>query len=103
MVSDEEVESCVKRTHHRPNDHYDREERAPFPYSPRLELHAGRHPVGCRPCWSPSGSVSVLSPTVSGPHVLVIRSSVWPAPPASPPSPGANEEIGPRWVSLLGC
>ena len=76
MVSNGEVEICLKRTRHRQDDHYDRAGRAFFPYSPGLELHVGRHPVGCQPCWSPSGSVSVRSPAASGPHVLLIRSSV---------------------------
>ena len=76
MVSDEEVESCLKRTRHQPDDHYGQVGRALFPYSPGLGLHAGRHHVGCRTCWSPSGSVSVRSPVVSGSHVHAIRPSV---------------------------
>ena len=54
-------------------------------------------------CWTLSGFIGGRSPVVNGPHVLVIRLSVGPAPPVSPPSPGASGGTGPRWVGLLGC
>ena len=54
--------------------------------------------MGCRACWSLGGSVSLRSPVVSDLHVHVIRPFVWPAPPASPPSPGASGETDLRWV-----
>ena len=103
MVSDGEAKSCLKRTRHQSYDHYGQAGRALFPYSLGLGLHSGRHLGGCQACWTPSGSVSVHSPIVSGMQVLVIRPSVWPAPPASPPSPGANEETDLRWAGLQGC
>ena len=99
-MSDGETESCLKRTRHQPYGHYGRAGRGLFPYSLGLGLHSGRHLEGCRACWTPSGSVSVRSPIVSGLHVLVIRPSVWPAPLASPSSPGASEETDLRWVGL---
>ena len=92
VVSDREVESCLKITHHQPNDYYDPVGRVLFPYLSGLGVHVGRHLMGFRACWSLSGSVSVHSPVVSGSHVHVIRPSVWPAPPASPPSPGTSGE-----------
>ena len=95
MVSDGEVESCPKRARHQPNDHYGRVGRALSLYSPGLGAHSGRHLWGPRACWTPSGFVSGLSPTVNGLHVLVIRPSVGPAPPVSPPFPSANGGIGP--------
>ena len=98
MVSDGEVESCLKRTHHQPDDHYGRVGQALFPYSPSLGLHVGWHLMGFQACWSPSGSVSVRSPIVSGSRVHVIRPSVWPAPPTSPPSLVASGESDLRWV-----
>ena len=76
MVSDREVESCLKRTHHQPDEHYGRVGQDLFPYSPRLRLHVGRHLVGFQAYWSPIGSVSVRSPIVSGSLVHVIRPSV---------------------------
>ena len=97
------MENCLKRTRPQPYGHYDRVGRARFPYSLGLRLHSGPHLGGCRACWTPSGSVSVRSPIVSGLHVLVIRPFVWPAPPALPPSPDANEETDLRWVGLQGC
>ena len=98
VVSDEEVERCLKRTRHQPDDHYGRVGLALFPYFPRLGVHVGRHLVGFRPCWSPSRSVSVRSPVANGSHVHIIRPSVWLAPLASPPSPDASGETDPRWV-----
>ena len=98
MVSDEVVESCLKKTHHQPNDYYGRVGRALCPYFPRLGVHVGRHLMGFRPCWSPSGFVIVHSPIASGSHVHIIRQSVWPAPLASPPSPDASGETDIRWV-----
>ena len=89
------MESCPKRTLHQQGDHYGRVGRALFPYSLGLRVHSRRHLGGYGACWTPSGSVSGRSPVVSGSHVLVIRPFVWPAPPASPPSPGASEETGP--------
>ena len=103
MVSNGEAERCPKRTRHQPGDHYGQAGRALFPYSPGLRVHSGRHLGGYRACWTLSGSLRGRSPVVSGPYVLVIRPFVWPAPPASPPSPSTNEETGPRWVDLLGC
>ena len=76
MVSDGEVESCLKRISHQSDDHYGRVGQALFPYLPGLGVHVRRHLVGSRPYWSPSGSVSVRSPVVSGLHVHVIRPSV---------------------------
>ena len=57
--------------------------------------------MGFRPCWFPSGSVSVHSPVVSGSHAHVIWPSVWLAPLASPPSPDASGETDLRWVAGL--
>ena len=102
-MNDREVESCPTRACRQPGDHYGRAERALSLYSSGLGAHSGRHPEGFRACWNPIGTVSCRSPTANGPHVLVIRPSVWPAPPVSPPSPGANGEAGPRWLGLLGC
>ena len=98
MVSDGEVESCLKRTPHLPDDHYGQVGRALCPYFPGLGVQVGQHLMGFRPCWFPNGSVSVRSPVVSGSHVHVIRPSVWPAPLASPPSPDASGETDLRWV-----
>ena len=103
MVSEGEVDNCLKKTRHQPDDHYGWAGQAFFPYSLGLGLHAGRHLVGCLAYWSPSGSVSIRSPIISGTHVLVIWPSVWPSPPASPPSLGASGETNLRWVGLLGC
>ena len=103
MVSDREVESYLKRTRHQLDDHYGRAGRALFPYSPELRLHAGWHHVGCRACWSPSGSVIIRSPIVSGSHVHAIRPSVYPTPLASPSFLGTSGETDLRWVGLLGC
>ena len=91
-----EVERCPKRAHRQPDDRYGRAGRALSLYSPGLGAHSGRHLGDSRACWTLSGSVSGHSPAVKGPHVLVIRPSVGPALPVSPPSPGANEETGPR-------
>ena len=76
MVSDGEMESCLKRTRHLPEDHYDQVERALCPYFPVLGVKVGQHLVGFRLGWFPSGSVSVRSPIVSGSLVHVIRPSV---------------------------
>ena len=100
MVSDGEVESCPKRARHQLDDHYGR---ALFLYSPGLRAHSGRHLGGSRACWTLSGFVGGRSLTVNGPHVLVIRPSVEPAPLVSPPSPGAIGGTGSRRVGLLGC
>ena len=92
MLRDGEVESCLKRTRHQSDDHYGRVGRALFPYLPGLRVQVRRHLVVFWPYWSPSGSISVRSPVVSGSHVHVIRPSVWPAPFALPPSPDASGE-----------
>ena len=97
------MESCPKRTRHQPDDHYGQVGRALSLYSLGLGAHSGRHLWGSRACWTLSGFVSGNSPAVNGPYVLVIRPSVGPAPPVSPPFPGASGGIGPRWVDLLGC
>ena len=96
MVSDREVESCLKRAHHPPDDHYGRVGGALSLYSPGLGAHFGRHLGGCRACWTLSGFVGDHFPAANGPPVLVILPSVEPAPPALPPSPGASRGIGPR-------
>ena len=103
MVSDGEVESCPKRARHQPDDHYDRVERALFLYLPRLGAHSRQHLWGSRACWTLSGFVSGRSPTINGPYILVIRPSVEPTSPVSPPFPNASGGTGPRWVDLLGC
>ena len=103
MVSDREVESCPKRARHQPDDHYGRVGWALSLYSPGLGAHSGRHLWGSRACWTLSGFVSGCSPIVNGLHVLVIRPSVEPALPVSPPFPGASRGTGPQWVDLLGC
>ena len=103
MVSDGEVESCPKRAHHQPDDHYGQAGRALSLYSPGLGAHSRRNLGGSRACWTLRGFIGGFSPVVNGPHVLIIRPSVGPAPPVSPPSPGASGVTGPRWVGLLGC
>ena len=103
MVSDGEVESCPKRARHQLDDHYGRVGRTLSLYSLGLKAHSGQHLWGSRACWTLSGFVSGRSPTVNGPHVLVIRSFVEPAPPVWPPFPGASGGTGPRWVDFLGC
>ena len=103
MVNDGGVESYPKRTRHLLVDHYGQVGRALSPYFSRSRVHVGQLLVGFRPCWFSSGSVRVRSPAVSGLRAHVIQPSVWPAPFASPPSPDASEEIGLRWVGLLGC
>ena len=103
MVSDGEVESCPKRARRQPDDHYGRVGRALSFYSPGLEAHSGRSLGGSRACWILSGFIGGRSPVVNGPPVLIIRPSVEPAPPVSPPSPGSSGGTSPRWVGLLGC
>ena len=103
MVSDGEVESCPKRDRHQPDHHYGWAGRALSLYSPGLGAHSRRHIRGSRAFWTLSGFVGGRSPVVNGPHVLVIRPSVRPAPLVSPSSPGASGGTGPRWVGLLGC
>ena len=103
VVSDGEVEICLKRPHHQPDDHYDWVGGALSLYSPRLGAHSGRHLGGSRACWTLSGFVGGHFPAANGPPVLVIRPSVGHAPPTSPPSPSASRGTGPRWVGLLGC
>ena len=76
MVSDGEVESYPKRIRHQLGDHYGREGRALFHYSPGLRVHSGRHLGGYQASWTPSESVSDHSPAVNGLHVLIIWSSV---------------------------
>ena len=99
MVSDGEVESCLKRTRYLSDDHYGQVGRAFYPYFPGLGVQVGQHLVGFQPCWFPGGSVGIRSPIVSGSYVQAIRPSVLPAPLASPPSPDASGEIDLRWVS----
>ena len=103
MVNDGGVESYLKITHHLSVDHYGQVDRALCPYFSGLGVHVGQLLVVFRPCWSPSGSVSVRSPTVRGLHAHVIRPFVWLAPLASPPSPDASRETDLRWVGSLGC
>ena len=103
VVNNGRVESYLKITHHLPVDHYGQVERALCPYLSGLGVHVGQLLLGFRPCWSPSGSISVRSPTVSSLHAHVIRPSVWLAPLASPPFPDAIVEIEIRWVGSLGC
>ena len=103
MVNDEGVESYLKITRHLLVDHYGQVGWALCPYLSGLGLHVGQLLVGFRPCWSPSGFVSVRSPAVSGSHAHVIRSSIWFASLASPPSPDASGETDLRWVGSLGC
>ena len=103
MVSDGEMESCPKRALHQPNDHYGQVGRALSLYSPGLGAHSRRHLWGSRASWTLSGFVSSRSPAVNGPHVLVIRPSIGPAPPVSLPFSSANGGTGPQWVDLLGC
>ena len=103
VVSDGEVESCLKRACHQPDDFYGRVRGALSFYLPRLGAHYGRRLGGSRACWTLNGLVGGHSPAVKGPPVLVTRPSVGLAPPASPPSPGASGGTGPRWVGLLGC
>ena len=103
MVSNGEVESYPKRARHQPDDHYGWAGRALSLYSPGLGAHSGRHLGGSRACWTLSEFIGGRSLAVNGPHVLVIRPSVGPAPPVLPPSPGANGGTGPRWVGLLDC
>ena len=102
MVGDGEVESCPKRARHQPDDHYGRVGGALSLYSPGLGAHSGRHLRGSRACWTLSGFIGGCFPTANGQLVLVIRPSVGPAPPASPPSLGASGGTGSRWVGLLG-
>ena len=93
MVRDGEVESCLKRTRHPPNDHCGQVGRALCPYLLVLGVQVRQHYMGFRPCLFPSGSVGVCSPVVSGSHAHVIRPSIWPAPPSLPPSPDVGGEI----------
>ena len=102
MVSDGKVESCLKRVRRQPDDHYGWVGQALSLYSPELGAHSGRHLWGSRACWTLSGFVSDRSPTINGPHVLVVRPSVGHAPPVSSPFPSASGGTGPRWVDLLG-
>ena len=97
------MESYLKRTRQLSVDHYGQVERDLCPYFSGLGVHVGRILVGFRPCWSPSGSVSVRSPTVRGSHAHVIRPSVSLAPLASPSSPDTNGETDLRWVGSLDC
>ena len=103
MVSDGEVESCLKRARHQPDDHYGWVVGAISLYSPGLGAHFGRHLGGSRACWTLSGFVGGHFPTANDPLVLVIRPFVGPAPLASSPSPGASGGTSPQWVGLLGC
>ena len=103
MVSDGEVKSCPKRARRQPDDQYGRVGRVLSLYSPGLGAHSGRHLWGSRACWTLSGFVSSCSPAVNGPHVLIVRPSVGPAPPVSSPFPSTSGGTGPRCVDLLGC
>ena len=103
VVSDVEVESCPKRARHQPDDHYGRVGGALSLYSPGLGAHSGRHLGGPRACWTLRGFVGGRFPAANGLPILIIRPSVGPAPPASPPFPSAGGGIGPRWVGLMGC
>ena len=96
MANDGGVESYRKITRHLPVDHYSQVGQALFPYSSGLGVHVEQLLMGFRPYWSASGSVSVCSPTISGLYAHVIRSSVWPALLASPPSPDASGETDPQ-------
>ena len=92
------MESCLKKTRHLPDDHYGQVGRALYPYLPGLGVQVRQPLAGFRPCRSPGGSVSVRSLAASGSPAHVTRPSVWPAPPASPPSLVANRETGPQRV-----
>ena len=72
MVNNGGMESYLKITRHLSVDHYGQVERALYPYFSGLGVHVRQLLVGFRPCWSPSGSVSVPSPTVSDSHANVI-------------------------------
>ena len=91
VVSDGEVESCPKRAHHQPDDHYGRVGGALSLYSPGLGAHSRRHLGGSRAYWTLSGFVGGRFPAANGPPVLVIQPSVGPAPPTSPPSLSVSE------------
>ena len=67
MVNDGGVSSYLKITRHLSVDDYGQVGRALCPYFSGLGVHVGQLLVGFQPCWSPSGSVSVRSPAVSGP------------------------------------
>ena len=41
--------------------------------------------------------------TIDGQHGSATRPSVWPAPPALPPYPDANEGTGLLWIDSLVC
>ena len=103
VVNDEGVESYLKVTRHLPVDHYGQVKQDLCPYLSGLGVHVGQLLVCFRLCWSPSGSVSVRSPAVSGLHAHAIRPFVWPAPLVSPPSPDAIRETDLQWVGSLGC
>ena len=92
MVNDRGVGSYMRITRHLLEDHYGQVEWALCRYFSRLRAHVGQLLVGFRPCWSPSGSISVRSPTISGSHAHVIRPSIWLSSLASPPSPNAIGE-----------
>ena len=103
MANNGGVESYRKITRHLSVDHYGQVERVLCPYFSGLGVHVRQLLVGFRPYWSPSGSVSVRSPTVSGSHAHVIRPFVWPTLLASPPSPNASGETDLQWVGSMGC
>ena len=103
MVNDWGVESYLKITRNLLVDHYGQVERALCPYLYGLGARVGQLLVCFRPYWSPSGFVSVRSPTVSDSYAHVIRLYVWLTPLALPPSPDANGETNLRWVGSLGC
>ena len=52
-----EVESCLKKSHHQPDDRYGLVGGALSPYLPELGAHSGRHLGGSRACWTLSGFV----------------------------------------------
>ena len=95
MVSDKEVESCPKRAHHQSYDHYCRVGGALSLYFPGLGAHFGQHHGGSQACWALSGFVGGHLPASNCTPVLLIRPSIGPAPPTSPPSPGAKGGTGP--------
>ena len=96
------MESCPKRARYQPDDHYGRVGGALSLYSPGLGAHSGRHLRGSWAYWTLSGFTNGRFPAANGPPILIIRPSVGPTPPASPPSPGTSGGTGPRWVGLSG-
>ena len=51
----------------------------------------------------PNEPIGGRFPTADGRHNSATQPSVWPAPPALPPYPGANEGIGLPGIDSMGC